>query len=126
MGVLSGLGEVEEYELSMHEQFSAFFPTGIAAVSFLVFNIYDSPCLAAISTSAKEMNNKKWFWFAIGFQNINAYLITLMVYQFGGLMTGEVAFGVGTVAAVIVLVGYLYLLFRPDPNKKKAVVEQAA
>ena len=126
MGVLSGLGEVEEYELSMHEQFSAFFPTGIAAVSFLVFNIYDSPCLAAISTSAKEMNNKKWFWFAIGFQNINAYLITLMVYQFGGLMTGEVAFGVGTVAAVIVLVGYLYLLFRPDPNKKKAVVEQVA
>ena len=126
MGVLSGLGEVEEYELSMHEQFAAFFPTGIAAVSFLVFNIYDSPCLAAISTSAKEMNNKKWFWFAIGFQNINAYLITLMVYQFGGLMTGEVAFGVGTVAAVIVLVGYLYLLFRPDPNKKKAVVEQVA
>ncbi len=126
MGVLSGLGEVEEYELSMHEQFAAFFPTGIAAVSFLVFNIYDSPCLAAISTSAKEMNNKKWFWFAIGFQNINAYLITLMVYQFGGLMTGEVAFGVGTVAAVIVLIGYLYLLFRPDPNKKKAVVEQVA
>lgn len=126
MGVLSGLGEVEEYELSMHEQFAAFFPTGIAAVSFLVFNIYDSPCLAAISTSAKEMNNKKWFWFAIGFQNINAYLITLMVYQFGGLMTGEVAFGVGTVAAVIVLVGYLYLLFRPDSNKKKAVVEQVA
>ncbi len=126
MGVLAGLGEVEEYELSMHEQFATFFPTGIAAVSFLVFNIYDSPCLAAISTSAKEMGNKKWFWFAIAFQNINAYLVTLMVYQFGGLVTGELAFGVGTIAAIIVLAGYLYLLFRPDPNKKKAVVEQAA
>lgn len=126
MGVLSGLGEVEEYEASMHQQFSAFFPTTIAAISFLVFNIYDSPCLAAISSMSKEMNNKKWFWFAIAFQNINAYLVTLMVYQFGGMITGEVGFGVGTVAALVVLVGYLYLLFRPDPNKKKVAVEANA
>lgn len=126
MGVLSGLGEVEEYELSMHEQFSAFFPTGIAAVSFLVFNIYDSPCLAAISSTAKEMNDRKWFWFSIAFQNINAYLVTLMVYQFGGLVTGELSFGIGTVAAIVVLGIYLFLLFRPDPNKRKETVEQAA
>ncbi len=126
MGVLSGLGEVEEYEVSMHQQFASFFPTSIAAVSFLVFNIYDSPCLAAISSTAKEMNNKKWFWFSIAFQNINAYLVTLMVYQFGGLITGELAFGVGTIAAIVVLVIYLYLIFRPDPNKKKVVVEQTA
>lgn len=126
MGVLSGLGEVEEYEVSMHQQFASFFPTSIAAVSFLVFNIYDSPCLAAISSTAKEMNNKKWFWFSIAFQNINAYLVTLMVYQFGGLITGELAFGVGTIAAIVVLVIYLYLIFRPDPNKKKVAVEQTA
>ena len=126
MGVLSGLGEVEEYEISMHQQFASFFPTSIAAISFLVFNIYDSPCLAAISSTAKEMNDKRWFWFSIAFQNINAYAVTLMVYQFGGLITGELAFGIGTIAAIIVLAVYLYLLFRPDPNKRKVVVEQAA
>lgn len=126
MGVLSGLGEVEEYEASMHQQFSAFFPTTIAAISFLVFNIYDSPCLAAISSMSKEMNDKKWFWFAIAFQNINAYLVTLMVYQFGGIITGEVAFNLGTIVALVVLAGYLFLLFRPDPNKKKAIVEANA
>lgn len=126
MGVLSGLGEVEKYEISMHQQFASFFPTSIAAISFLVFNIYDSPCLAAISSTAKEMNDKRWFWFSIAFQNINAYAVTLMVYQFGGLITGELAFGIGTIAAIVVLSVYLYLLFRPDPNKRKAVVEQAA
>ncbi|MCD8130175.1 MAG: ferrous iron transport protein B [Lachnospiraceae bacterium] len=118
MGVLAGLGEVEEYELSMHDQFAAFFPTGIAAVSFLIFNLFDSPCLAALSTMAKEIGGRKKFWFAVLFQNVSAYCLALVVYQIGGLILGEVAFGVGTVAAVIVLAGILYLLFRPDPNKK--------
>ena len=59
MGVLSGLGEVEEYEISMHQQFASFFPTSIAAISFLVFNIYDSPCLAAISSTAKDLTIRK-------------------------------------------------------------------
>lgn len=121
MGVLAGLGEVEEYELSMHDQFAAFFPTGIAAVSFLLFNMFDSPCLAAISTMSKEIGSRKWFWFAILFQNVNAYLLALIVYQLGGLATGDLTFGIGSVAAIIVLAGYLYLLFRPDPNKKKQV-----
>lgn len=126
MGVLAGLGEVEEYELSMHDQFAAFFPTGIAAVSFLVFNLFDSPCLAAISTMAKEMGNRKYFWFALLFQNVTAYCIALMIYQIGGLLVGEVAFGIGTVAAFIVLIGVLYLLFRKDPSKKVSGVKQAA
>ncbi len=118
MGVLAGLGEVEEYELSMHDQFAAFFPTGIAAVSFLIFNLFDSPCLAALSTMAKEIGGRGKFWFAVLFQNVSAYCLALVVYQIGGLILGEVAFGAGTVAAVIVLAGILYLLFRPDPNKK--------
>ncbi|MDD6229538.1 MAG: ferrous iron transport protein B [Lactimicrobium massiliense] len=129
MGVLAGLGDVEEYTVSMHQAFAAFFPTGIAAVSFLVFNCFDSPCLAAISTMAKEMNNKRWFWFAILVQNLNAYCISLMVYQLGGLMVGEVAFGAGTIAAVIVLCIYLYLLLRPDYEHRartKTVAEEAA
>ena len=120
MGVLSGLGEIEEYEAEFHSAFSAFFPTTIAAVSFLVFNLFDSPCLAAISTMAKEMGNRKWFWYAIFFQNVVSYLLALMVYQIGGLVMGQVAFGIGTVVAIVTLCGALYMLFRPDPNKKAA------
>ena len=118
MGVLSGLGEVEEYAASMHDQFAQFFPTGIAAVSFLMFNLFDSPCLAAISTMAREMKSKKFVVFALIFQNVLAYCVALMVYQIGGLVLGEVAFGPATVAAFIVAAVILYLLFRPDPNKK--------
>lgn len=118
MGVLSGLGGIDNYTSSMHGAFSAFFPTSIAAVSFLFFNLFDSPCLAAISTTAKEMNSRKFFWFAIAFQNIMAYAISLMVYQIGGVTMGVVRFGPATVAAITVLGILLFLLFRPDPNKQ--------
>ena len=117
MGVLAGLGEVEEYTTDMRVAFSQFFPTGIAAISFLVFNLFDSPCLAAISTMAREMNSKKWVAYALIFQNVLAYCVSLMVYQIGGLITGEVAFGAATVVAFIILAVTLFLLFRPDPNK---------
>ena len=117
MGVLAGLGEVEEYAVSMHDQFAAFFPSSIAAISFLCFNLFDSPCLAAISTMAKEMGNRKFFWLALLFQNVLSYAVSLMVYQIGGLIVGEVAFGAATVVAFVVLAAVLYLLFRRDPNK---------
>ena len=117
MGVLSGLGEVEEYAVSMHDQFAAFFPTTMVAVSFLLFNLFDSPCLAAISTTAKELNNRKFFWFTIIFQNVSAYCVTLMFYQIVGLCIGEAAFNFWTVVAFVLLAGVLYLLFRKDPNK---------
>ncbi len=121
MSLLSSIGEeVEEYEASMHDAFAAFFPTSIAAVSFLLFNMFDSPCLAAISTLAKEMGSRKFFWGAIIFQNVMAYCVSLMVYQLVGLAIGEVAFNVFTIVALVVLIGVLYLLFRPDPNKKAA------
>lgn len=127
MGLLSSLAvEVEEYEVSMHDAFAAFFPSGIAAVSFLLFNMFDSPCLAAISSMAKEMGNRKFFWFAIIFQNLMAYAVALVVYQLVGLAIGEVAFNVFTVVALVVLAVLLYLLFRPDPNKKKAAEGKAA
>ena len=115
MGVLSGLGEVEEYAVSMHDQFAAF---------FLLFNLFDSPCLAAISTTAKELNNRKFFWFTIIFQNVSAYCVTLMFYQIVGLCIGEVAFNFWTVVAFVLLAGVLYLLFRKDPNK--ATVKSAS
>lgn len=75
----------------MHAQFAAFFPTGIAAVSFLMFNLFDSPCLAAISTMSREIGSKKFFWFAILFSKCCRLCIALMVYQIGGLVLGEVA-----------------------------------
>ncbi|MDY2959514.1 MAG: ferrous iron transport protein B [Hornefia sp.] len=118
MGVLSGLGEIEEYDASMKAAFDSFFPTRIAAISFLYFNLFDSPCLAAISTIAKEMGSRRFFWFAIVFQNVAAYCLALMVYQLGGFATGEVGFSIWTCVAGAVLLGVLYLLFRPDPNKK--------
>ena len=118
MGVLSGLGEIEEYAPDMHAQFAAYFPTSLSAISFLLFNLFDSPCLAAISTTAKEIGSRKFFWFAIVFQNVMAYAISLMVYQLVGLALGEVQFGAATVAAAVVLVLILYFLFRPDPAKQ--------
>ncbi len=119
MSLLSSLGEeIEEYEVSMHDAFQAFFPTSIAAVSFLVFNCFDSPCLAAISTMAKEIGNRKYFWYSLLFQNVAAYCVTLIVYQLVGVLLGEVAFGIATVVAIVLLIGILYLLFRKDPNKK--------
>ena len=126
MGVLAGLGEVEEYLTDMHAAFAQFFPTSIAAVSFMVFNCFDSPCLAAISTMAREIGGGKKLAYALLYQNIQAWLVALMVYQLGGLITGEVAFNAFTVVAVIVLVGYLYALFRPDQNAKHAQAEREA
>ena len=123
MGVLSGLGEIEEYTNSMHDAFAQFFPTGIAAVSFLIFNLFDSPCFAAISTMAREIGSRKHFWFAILFQNVLAYAISLMVYQIGGLIIGQVTFGVATVVAFLVLAVFLYLLFRPDRNKRANAIK---
>lgn len=126
MGVLAGLGEVEEYLTDMHAAFAQFFPSSIAAVSFMVFNCFDSPCLAAISTMAREIGGGKKLAYALLYQNIQAWLVALMVYQLGGLITGEVAFNAFTVVAVIVLVGYLYALFRPDQNAKHAQTEREA
>ncbi|MGI6211753.1 MAG: ferrous iron transport protein B [Anaerovoracaceae bacterium] len=119
MGVLSGLGEIEAYNASMHAAFASFFPSSLAAVSFLFFNLFDSPCLAAVSTMAKEMGSRKYFWFAILFQNVLSYCLALMVYQFAGLALGIVSFGPATVFAFLILAVTLYLLFRPDKNREE-------
>lgn len=119
MGVLSGLGEIQNYSASMVSAFNAFYPTTIAAVSFMMFNLFDSPCLAAISTLAKELNSRKFFWYTILYQNIQAYLFALMVYQIGGWAMGIITFNPATAVALLILGFVLYMLFRPDPNKKQ-------
>ena len=120
MGVLANVAGDTEDAVNVAAGVASWFPTGIAAFSFLMFNLLDSPCLAAIATMAKEMNSRKWFWFAILFQNIFAYLVCLCFYQIGSFVTGG-AFGVGTVAGFVVLIVMLFMLFRPDPYKDQKV-----
>ena len=89
----------------------------VAAYSFLVFNLLCAPCFAAMGAIKREMNNAKWFWFAIGYQTLLAYVVSLCIYQIGTLITAG-TFGVGTVVAFILIIGFLYLLFRPYKESK--------
>ena len=120
MGVLANVAGDTEDAVNVAAGVASWFPTGIAAFSFLMFNLLDSPCLAAIATMAKEMNDRKWFWFAILFQNVFAYIVCLCFYQIGSFVTGG-AFGIGTVVGFAVLIVMLFLLFRPDPYKDQKV-----
>ena len=120
MGVLANVaGDDAEDTMIVGAAIKAWFPTAVAAFSFLLFNLLDSPCLAAISTMAHEMQSRKWFWFAIIFQNIFAYVVTLCVYQIGLVVTGAGSFGIGTIVALILAAILLFLLFRPDPYKNQ-------
>lgn len=96
--------------------------TKVAGYSFLAFNLLCAPCFAAIGAIRREMNNAKWTAFAITYQCVFAYAIALMIYQFGGLIAGEVGFGIGTIAAIIVLVLLVYLLVRP--YKQSSVLKE--
>ena len=95
----------------------------IAAYAFLVFNLLCAPCFAAMGAIKREMNSAKWFWFAIGYQCVLAYVVALCVYQIGGLIAGSVSFGIGTVVAVLLIIGLLYLLFRPYKESKSLKVD---
>ena len=126
MGVLANVDpEVAEAALEEEEAISevvgavgSWFPTGIAAFSFLMFNLLDSPCLAAIATMANELRNRKWFWFAIIFQNVFAYCMTLIVYQLGMLFVHG-TFGVGTVVAIVLVAAVVFGLVRRNPYAKE-------
>lgn len=95
--------------------------TPLVAYSFLAFNLLCAPCFAAMGAIKREMNNRKWFWAAIGYQCGLAWVVALWIYQIGGLITGEVAFGPFAVIAIILAIGFIYLLFRK--NKYKGKVE---
>ena len=125
-GMLYGFAEVAEDGAEIWGNLAATM-TPIAAYGFLVFNLLCAPCFAAMGAIKREMNNAKWFWFAIGYQCGLAYVVSLCIYQIGTLITTG-AFGIGTVVAFVLVVGFLYLLFRPykeseslNVNAKKLV-----
>lgn len=127
MGVLANMAEATESDAALWQYVMTdfFHGSALAGFTFLTFNLLDSPCLAAISTMAKEMGNKGWTAFAVIYQNVFAYAVCLMIYQLGSFAMGG-GFGIGTAAAVIVLAVTLYLLFRPAPKADKKTGAVAA
>ncbi len=119
MGVLLGLGaDVTEEDPGLLAQIAAMFPYGAAALSFLAFNLLCAPCFAAIGAIRREMASAKWTLFAIGYQTVLAYGVALMINQLGGLIFGGVTFGVGSVVAIVIMAFLLFLLFRPNPERR--------
>ncbi|MGN0658304.1 MAG: ferrous iron transport protein B [Emergencia sp.] len=116
-GILYGFAEVAEEGEEIWSVLAADF-TAASAYAFLVFNLLCAPCFAAMGAIKREMNNTRWFWFAIGYQCVFAYLVSLCVYQFWTLLAGG-GFSLGTAAAVVVLAFLLYMLFRPAPKEGK-------
>lgn len=121
-GILYGVAEVAENGAEIWANLQADF-TGLSAYSFLLFNLLCAPCFAAIGAIRREMNSGKWTWFAIGYQTILAYAVSMMVYQLGMLISAGV-FNIATVVAILLAILMVYLLFRPDkqhPVKKLGV-----
>lgn len=115
-GILYGFAEVAEEGNEIWGSLSGSM-TAAAAYSFLVFNLLCAPCFAAMGAIKREMNNIKWFWFAVGYQTMLAYVVALCVYQIGTFVTTGV-FGVGVVAAILLVIGFVYLLVRPYRESK--------
>ena len=110
-GILYGFSEVAEDGTEIWGSLAGSM-TAVAAYSFLVFNLLCAPCFAAMGAIKREMNNAKWFWFAIGYQTLLAYVVSLCVYQIGTLITAG-TFGIGTIVAFLLVAGFVYLLVRP-------------
>ena len=119
-GMLFGFAEVAEDGSEIWGNLAQVM-TPIAAYGFLVFNLLCAPCFAAMGAIKREMNNAKWFWFAIGYQCGLAYIVSLCIYQFGTLFTGG-GFGLWTVVTVVLLIAFLYMLFRPYKESKSLKV----
>ena len=126
MGILYGGGDGTVYQ----NMFNAFVSSNgaVAAVgmSFMIFNLLCAPCFAAMGAIKREMNNTKWFWFAIGYQCGLAYIASLVVYRLAGLFTGECGFGIWTIVAMAILVGFIYMLVRPYKDGKTSNVSSVS
>lgn len=119
-GILFGFAEVAEDGTEIWGQLAGSM-TAVAAYSFLVFNLLCAPCFAAMGAIKREMNNIRWFWFAIGYQTFLAYVVSLCVYQIGNVIAGG-SFGLGTLVAVLLVIGFIYLLVRPFKESKTLTV----
>ena len=116
LGILYSAGDGTVYQ-NMAANFTA-----VSGYAFLAFNLLCAPCFAAMGAIKREMNSAKWFWFAIGYQCGLAYLVSLVVYQIGVLITAG-TFGVGTVVAFLIIAFFLYMLFRPNKNAQFAKIK---
>lgn len=119
-GLLFGFAEVAEDGTEIWGNLASVM-TPVASYGFLVFNLLCAPCFAAMGAIKQEMNNAKWFWFAIGYQCGLAYVVSLCIYQIGTLITTGI-FGIGTAVAILLIIGILYLLFRPYKESKICIV----
>ena len=122
-GMLFGFAEVAEDGAEVWGSLAAVM-TPIAAFGFLTFNLLCAPCFAAMGAIKREMNNAKWFWFAIGYQCILAYVVALCIYQLGTFFSGG-GLGIGTIVALILVIGFLYLLCRPYRGTDSVRVDTA-
>lgn len=121
VGIITSLGEVGETDPTLWSSFAALMGgSSVAIMAFCAFNLLCAPCFAAIGTIRRQMMSAKWTWAAIGYMTIFAWCVGLMIYQIGGLISGEVAFGFWTIVAFVVAAGMLYLIFRPTPKHEDA------
>jgi ferrous iron transport protein B len=125
IGMLFGYAEVAEDGTEYWSVIQAHI-VPVAAYAYLVFNLLCAPCFAAMGAIKREMNNGKWTMFAIGYQCVLAYVVALIIYQIGGLFTGAVTFGFGTIVAAALTLGMVYLLVRPNPYKDTKVESRRA
>lgn len=121
LGILFGFAEVAEDGVEFWGQLAGNM-TAVAAYSFLVFNLLCAPCFAAMGAIKREMNNTRWFLIAIGYQTALAYIVSLCIYQIGTFLTGG-GFGIGTLTAILLVIGFLYLLLRPYKEGKNINVQ---
>lgn len=121
LAVLLGLGEVAEDDAGLGAALNGEFTTSSAALAFLAFNLFSTPCIAALGAMKRQLNNKRLFAFAVVYLLAFSYSLALIIYELGGLLVGEVAFGPGTlVAAALVLIA-LYLVFRPERKQRTSI-----
>lgn len=118
LAVLLGLGEVAEDDASLGAALNGEFTTSSAALAFLAFNLFSTPCIAALGAMKRQLNNKRMFAFAVVYLIAFAYSLSLIIYELGGFITGEVAFGPGTVVALVLVAIALYLVLRPERKQR--------
>ncbi len=118
LAVLLGLGEVAEDDAGLGAALNAEFTTSSAALAFLAFNLFSTPCIAALGAMKRQLNNKRLFAFAVVYLLAFAYSLALIIYELGGFLVGEVAFGPGTMVALVLVAIALYLVFRPERKQR--------